>query len=105
MAQKQRISRRSMVRTAGTAIAAGAALATGMVARTARADAKDDSLVGTWIVTSTRAGSVPNGILVTVLPDGGFLRTGNCRERQQRRTSDSEANERLAAQRDAAWRP
>ena len=77
MAQQQRISRRSIVRTAGTAIAAGAALATGMVARTARADAKDDSLVGTWIVTSTRAGSVPNGILVTVLPDGGFLRTGN----------------------------
>ncbi|HEY8838233.1 MAG TPA: hypothetical protein VIO16_11265, partial [Dehalococcoidia bacterium] len=73
MAQQQRISRRSIVRTAGTAIAAGAALATGMVARTARADAKDDSLVGTWIVTSTRAGSVPNGILLTVLSDGGFL--------------------------------
>jgi hypothetical protein len=29
------------------------------------------------VITSTRAGSVPNGILVTVLPQGGFLRTGN----------------------------
>jgi hypothetical protein len=48
-----------------------------MVARTARAGDQVVSLVGTWIVTSTRAGSVPNGILVTVLPDGGFLRTGN----------------------------
>jgi len=30
-------------------------------------------LVGTWIVTS---GSVPNGALLMVLPDGGVVRTG-----------------------------
>ncbi|HYY88688.1 MAG TPA: hypothetical protein VFA49_07825, partial [Chloroflexota bacterium] len=39
----------------------------------------EPSLVGTWVITSTRAGSVPNGILVTVLPQGGFLRTGRGR--------------------------
>ena len=58
------------------AIIAGAAFG-GMGARTARADETEESLVGTWIITSTRAGSVPNGILVHVLSDGGFLRTGN----------------------------
>jgi hypothetical protein len=64
-----------MVRSAGGALAAGAALAAGLGA--ARAQESVVSLVGTWIITSTRAGSVPNGILVTVLPDGGFLRAGN----------------------------
>jgi len=79
MAQKQRISRRSIVRGAGTALAVGAALATGMVPRTTKAGVRQNnsSLVGTWIVTSTRAGSVPNGILVRVMSDGGFIRTGN----------------------------
>ncbi|SRR5579884_952424 len=77
MAREQRIGRRTAVRTAASALAAGTAVAAGMVAPPARASAGAGSLVGTWIVTSTRAGSVPNGILVTVLPDGGFLRTGN----------------------------
>ncbi len=77
MAQQQRIGRRAAVRTAGGAVAAGAVLTAGMVAPTAGAQESPVSLVGTWIITSTRAGSVPNGILVTVLPDGGFLRTGN----------------------------
>ena len=75
MVQQQRIGRRTAVRTAGSALAAGAALA----ARAGAVQAQEApvSLVGTWIITSTRAGSVPNGILVLVLPDGGFLRTGN----------------------------
>ena len=77
MTRQQRIGRRAAVRTAGGAIVAGAALAAGMPAGPARADNSAGSLVGTWIITSTRAGSVPNGILVTVLPDGSFLRTGN----------------------------
>src|SRR5829696_3340968 len=77
MAQQQRIGRRTAVRTAGSALAAGAALVTGMVARTAEADDEAASLVGTWIVSSTRAGVAPMGVLVTVLSDGGFLRTGN----------------------------
>ncbi len=77
MAQQQRIGRRAAVRTAGGAVAAGAVLAAGMAAPTAGAQDSPGSLVGTWIITSTRAGSVPNGILVTVLPDGSFLRTGN----------------------------
>ena len=77
MAQQQRIGRRTAVRTAGGALAAAAALTAGTVARPARADASAVSLVGTWLVSSTRAGTAPNGILVTVLPDGGFLRTGN----------------------------
>ena len=77
MAQQQRIGRRTAVRTAGSALAVGAALATGMVARTARAGDGAGSLVGTWVVSSTRAGTIPNAILVTVLADGGFLRTGN----------------------------
>jgi hypothetical protein len=73
MARRQRIGRRAVVRAAGGALVAGAALAPGK----AQAQEAPVSLVGTWIITSTRAGSVPNGILVTVLPDGGFLRTGN----------------------------
>ena len=75
MARCQRIDRRAVVRAAGGALVAGAALA----ARAGAAQAQEApvSLVGTWIITSTRAGSVSNGILVTVLPDGGFLRTGN----------------------------
>jgi hypothetical protein len=77
MVQQKRIGRRTAVRTAGSALAAGAALAAGMAARPAQANDRAGSLVGTWIITSTRAGSVPNGILVLVLPDGGFLRTGN----------------------------
>ena len=74
---QQRIGRRAAMRAAGSGLAAGAALATGTIPQPARASASAGSLVGTWIITSTRAGSVPNGILVTVLPDGGFLRTGN----------------------------
>ena len=73
MARQQQIGRRAVVRAAGGALVAGAALAAGA----ARAQEPPVSLVGTWVITSTRAGSVPNGILVTVLPDGGFLRTGN----------------------------
>ncbi len=75
MARWQRIDRRAVVRAAGGALVAGAALA----ARAGATQAQEApvSLVGTWIITSTRAGSIPNGILVTVLPDGGFLRTGN----------------------------
>jgi hypothetical protein len=77
MAQTNRVTRRTAVRTAGTALAASAAVAAGLAAQSAEASQRANSLVGTWIITSTRAGSVPNGILVTVLPDGGFLRTGN----------------------------
>ncbi len=73
----RRIGRRTAVRTAGTALAAGAALATGLGARALPADASAGSLIGTWVLTSTRAGAVPNGILYMVLPDGGFLRTSN----------------------------
>lgn len=75
MARWQRIDRRAVVRAAGGVLVAGAALA----ARAGATQAQEApvSLVGTWIITSTRAGSIPNGILVTVLPDGGFLRTGN----------------------------
>ena len=72
----QRIGRRTVVRATGGALLAGAALgSTGVGA--VRAAQTEPSLVGTWVITSTRAGSVPNGILVTVLPQGGFLRTGN----------------------------
>ncbi len=73
MAQR-RIGRRAVVRTAGGAFAAAAVLAGGA---SAAAQDEGNGLVGTWVVTSTRAGSVPNGILVHVFPDGGFLRTGN----------------------------
>jgi len=76
MAQQERMSRRTAVRAAGGALAAGAGLATTQRALPARAD-DGDSLVGVWVVTSTRAGTIPNGILVTVHPDGSFLRTGN----------------------------
>ena len=74
---QQRIGRRSAVRTVGSTLVAGAALAGGMVARTPAADASAGSLIGTWVLTSTRAGAVPNGVLYMVLPDGGFLRTSN----------------------------
>ena len=77
MIPQQRLGRRAVVRAAGGALVAGTALAAGALTVPARAQESTVSLVGTWIVTSTRAGSVPNGILVTVLPDGGFLRTGN----------------------------
>src|SRR5262249_49500268 len=77
MTPQQRIGRRAAMRTAGSAIAASAALAAGMPAGPVRADNSAGGLVGTWIITSARAGSVPSGILVPVLPDGGFLRTGN----------------------------
>ena len=77
MTEQHRIGRRTAVRTAGSALAAGAAAAAGLAVQPARAAQNARSLVGTWIITSTRAGSVPNGILVTVFPDGGFLRTGN----------------------------
>ena len=75
MAQR-RIGRRTVVRTAGSALLAGTALGA-IGTRTAGAQEAERSLVGTWVITSTRAGSVPNGVLVTVLPQGGFLRTGN----------------------------
>ena len=75
MARRQRIGRRAVVRAAGGALVAGAALAAG--ASAARAQEAPVSLVGTWIVSSTRAGVAPMGVLVMVLSDGGFLRTGN----------------------------
>ena len=76
MAQQHRISRRTVVGATGGALAAGAALAISVPPGMARAE-DEAGLVGVWVVTSTRAGSVPNGILVTVHPDGSFLRTGN----------------------------
>src|SRR5919199_4363093 len=71
-----RIGRRTVVRRASSALLAGTALGA-IGTRMAAAQEAERSLVGTWVITSTRAGSVPNGILVTVLPQGGFLRTGN----------------------------
>jgi hypothetical protein len=77
MAAPHRISRRTAVRAASSALVTGAALTAGIGASTRDAAARASSLVGTWVVTSTRGAAVPNGILVIILPDGSFLRTGN----------------------------
>jgi hypothetical protein len=68
------LTRRSFVRS----VAAGGLGASAAVAFSERVSAQDAStrtLVGTWMVTSTR-GAVANGVLVTVFPDGSFIRTG-----------------------------
>jgi hypothetical protein len=76
MAQEKRISRRTAVRAAGAALVAGAALGAGAAPRAAQARQAPLSPVGVWVVSSTRAGQIPNGVLLTIHPDGTLLRIG-----------------------------
>ena len=75
MVEQQRIARREAVGAVG-ALVAGAALATQFAPKSAKAAAAQASPVGVWIVSSTRAGQIPNGVLLTIHPDGTLLRIG-----------------------------
>ncbi len=75
MPDQQRISRREAVGTMG-AMLAGAALAGHVAPRSVEAHAEQPSPVGVWVVSSTRAGQIPNGVLLTLHPDGTLLRIG-----------------------------
>src|SRR5437867_2846795 len=76
MTQEQRISRRTAVHVAGAALVASAALGAELAPRSAQAGAGSKSPVGVWVVTSTRAGQIPNGVLLTIHLDGTLLRIG-----------------------------
>ncbi len=82
MGQRPRLSRRTAVRAAGAALVAGAALGTDMARGAAAAPqpaqegAPSTGMIGVWVISSTRAGQIPNGILAAVHPDGSFLRIG-----------------------------
>jgi hypothetical protein len=69
-------SRRNVLKKAGAA--AGAALAMTQVSRVAAAQDMDPTgLTGSWLVTNAVPGSPPNATLVTFIPGGAFIRSGN----------------------------
>src|SRR5438067_262034 len=82
MARGQRISRRNAVRAAGAALVAGTALGVDAAPGIAQTGAAATGMVGVWVVSSTRAGQIPNGILVTIHPDGTILRVGTDHPRE-----------------------
>ena len=82
MAQEQRISRPRAVSAAGAALVAGAALGADVAPGLAQTGTAPTGMVGVWMVSSTRAGQLPNGVLVTVHPDGTFLRIGSDHPRE-----------------------